>query len=440
LSTYHIHHDDHHGDGTPPSIDDYYSRRHLSQKVPLVVGGSDGSGTRAFVEILRQLGVPMLSDDPISLDVHGDTMMGGMGWPPLARAVLRETRSSNYQLDHLSDSLRNMTITELTALYNKFRIRGKKLKGNVDKVTFGFKAPVSMLLVPILRQVLGPMRYLHIVRDGRDVSLSQNQSPVQKFYNDSYDDAQERRMMYSDDFDSVMGMQLWNDWNTGLLDYERTHADGRSFDFLVMRTEDLLNPETKFEALVQLADFVGSTYPLRKLCCISLRRMEDMTKKLKRPTGWLRKKKSGTKSGFSRSSKNTIKGTGNPHSGRRLTQVRVANADTMNKTVTRNVKAKKRRASDEEHSIMIPEQQQHQRRRLWGWTRLENNIINTVVANRYGKWVSLLQEKPDVSRRLHKEGAKGLAAFGYEPARSFQDEKKDLDYECYDTFFGCLYI
>ena len=31
-----------------------------------------------------------------------------------------------------------------------------------------------------------PFRYLHVVRDGRDIALSENTSPVRKFYNIIY--------------------------------------------------------------------------------------------------------------------------------------------------------------------------------------------------------------------------------------------------------------
>ena len=272
------------------AIDDYYSRKHISKeligiKVPLVIGGSDGSGTRAFVDILGRLGVAMLVDDSGTMDVHGKSMLKGRGWPPLASAVLKETRSSNYNFEELSKGLQSMSVSELSKLRDAFNIRGKNLINraraknitNISKdITYGFKAPVSMLLVPILQKVMGPMKYLHIVRDGRDVAMSQNQSPVKKFYIDSYADGLERRKNYTGELEHVMGMQLWNDWNIGLFEYERQHTDGHTFDFLVMRTEDLLNPEKKFKSLVQLANFVGSQKTMEELCCMSRKAVVDM--------------------------------------------------------------------------------------------------------------------------------------------------------------------
>ncbi len=269
--------------GNDHAIDNYYARKHITReivgiKVPLVLGGSDGSGTRAFVDILGRLGVPMLVDDVASMDVHGNQLMFGKGWPPLVSAILKETRSSNYNFSNLSERVKSISVLELSNLIDSYIRRGENLVRNARAknvttmardISFGFKVPVSMLLVPVLQQVMGPMKYLHIVRDGRDVALSSNQSPVKKFYSDTYADGPERLKNFTGDLKSVLGMQLWNDWNTGLLEYERQHSDGIMFDFLVMRTEDLLNPESRFKSLVQLSHFVGSPRALDELCCLS---------------------------------------------------------------------------------------------------------------------------------------------------------------------------
>lgn len=56
-----------------------------ASKSVLVVGGTDGSGTRSFVDLLNDLGVPMAVDDAGTMDVHGWEMDGG--WPPLVKKV-----------------------------------------------------------------------------------------------------------------------------------------------------------------------------------------------------------------------------------------------------------------------------------------------------------------------------------------------------------------
>ena len=51
----------------------------------LLVGGTDGSGTRSVVDLLENLGVLMAVDDEGTMDVHGEEMPGG--WPPIVKDV-----------------------------------------------------------------------------------------------------------------------------------------------------------------------------------------------------------------------------------------------------------------------------------------------------------------------------------------------------------------
>ena len=43
-----------------------------------------------------------------------------------------------------------------------------------------------------------------------------------------------------------------------------------------MRTEDLIHPKTRFEALVQLAEFVGARVTSEQLCCRSQQFLNDL--------------------------------------------------------------------------------------------------------------------------------------------------------------------
>jgi len=52
----------------------------------LVVGGTDGSGSRRVVSLLVALGVPMVSEDPETYDIHAD-LVGG--WPKMVTPLLR---------------------------------------------------------------------------------------------------------------------------------------------------------------------------------------------------------------------------------------------------------------------------------------------------------------------------------------------------------------
>lgn len=47
----------------------------------LIVGGSDGSGTRTFCSALQQLGVVLLVDDRRALDIQASQLFSRTGWP-----------------------------------------------------------------------------------------------------------------------------------------------------------------------------------------------------------------------------------------------------------------------------------------------------------------------------------------------------------------------
>jgi hypothetical protein len=184
----------------------------------LVVGGSDGSGTRSVVALLEKLGVFMIVDDRGTNDVHAEEMGG---WPPVVKPVLSAMHSANFDLAAVPRNVKEGTIAKMTRFLDSMRRQGsaggKRLKDAADAaeeaavasgsnngdstrprkagaafvargVAYGYKAPVSMLLVPFLALAYQreAFKFLHVVRDGRDIAFSGNQSPVNKFYRDSY--------------------------------------------------------------------------------------------------------------------------------------------------------------------------------------------------------------------------------------------------------------
>jgi len=279
--------------------DDYTKRLHPSPlttpstftPVPLLVGGSDGSGTRSVVSLLEKLGVDMIIDDTRTNDVHGQEMVLGEGWPAVVSPVLKEVFSADYDFYDgqsgsgvlpkggiLTSQTREFVRGEIEAMNDSHRRQRKGL--GTSLITYGIKAPVSMLLVPAFLDIWRGMKFIHVVRDGRDIAFSGNQSPVNKFYKDSYPDGESRWHQYPDM--KVKSMQLWSDWNADLLEWERRKAEavnagsGENFDFLLLRLEDLLDSDTRFEQIKRVASFVGSPHSDAKLCCISMEGEKDL--------------------------------------------------------------------------------------------------------------------------------------------------------------------
>lgn len=153
----------------------------------LVVGGTDGSGTRRVVEVLTQLGVSMVSEDPETYDIHAD-IVGG--WPRIVDPVIAETHSLMYDPKSLSEKVRSETSKRVQIVLeqaerdskrpeSKILAKGGKLAGpegiHATGVSFGIKAPVAMVMLPWWRHMSPNLKFLHVVRDGRDIAFSANQ-------------------------------------------------------------------------------------------------------------------------------------------------------------------------------------------------------------------------------------------------------------------------
>ena len=295
---------------TEPPLDNYMDRRRAAPDnhnnnnntshnlLPLlIVGGSDGSGTRAVVELLGRLGVPMVLDDVGTGDVHATSVVDGDGWPALVRLVLQATQSANYEwetdLTYTQQVILQSAVQE--GIQQPYEARGQTLRRQGEKqgmalakgVAYGFKAPVSMLLLPVLEHVFSSrgIFFLHVLRDGRDVALSNNTSPVHKFYRVFYPNATRRKQVLGNQLNgsaslkTTMAMQLWNDWNLQVHEWAHrrlARPTNSGFDYMVLRTEDLMHPSTRFTMIRQLADIVGSSQPMAQLCCLSHETIQDL--------------------------------------------------------------------------------------------------------------------------------------------------------------------
>ena len=261
----------------------------------LMVSGSDGSGTRLVVDLLGRLGVPMILDNAATADVDASVLFNGQGWPPLVQAVLQTTHSANYEWNHadFNASQQAMVQQALHDLHASYHPRGYALRQQglrqgmavARKVAYGFKAPITLVLWPLFAQFYGSnkkkknqIRVLHVVRDGRDVALSSNQSPVQKFYNSMYGRHENTTttttapLPWTEQDQSLAAMHLWNDWNVQAYQWAQQQQqlnDDDSVSYLVLRTEDLLHPTTRLASLHRLADFVGSPRQPPEVCCLS---------------------------------------------------------------------------------------------------------------------------------------------------------------------------
>jgi Sulfotransferase domain len=430
----------------------------------LVVGGSDGSGTRAVVELMGRLGVPMLVDDTGTYDVHALVLGEGdaeQGWPPLVRSVLEITRSANYELHELPPNALHRFRDQLTTLRTSYESRADELLQRISTnrqtrpaiIQYGFKAPVSMLLLPLLLDVFGSIKFLHVVRDGRDVAVSDNQSPVNKFYESFYPEEQREKIdgaYWADKPDLksaekyIKAMRLWNDWNEQAGAWSQSHVDDDAFDYHLIRSEDLISdPQRRVETIQQLAVFVGSPRSSPgELCCLTHHLEFDFgtstssstsvtSQAQQRMPPWKRRAM------MPFADPQTLEDRGTEVS----TEFLASNLESLYdswKDATKSADREEKTAALGQAQAILAEMQRRKGRmapstvngtlataRGEADNRAKERQVSVSEGNprkRYGKWRHVLKDRPDVLEKLQAIGAPGLRLFGYEPCRDiYQD-------------------
>lgn len=296
------------------ALDNYYQRDHFAvegeeKPTVLLVAGSQGSGGRAVVDALVQLNIPMITLDrptdskTISEEEKKILHTGQIAWREMISIVTQNgIRSGNYEFK----SLPQFSQLRLQRAWEKFHqgFIAKQLPktNHHHELLYAFQAHDALFMMPVFREfMVGPLKVIQLLRDGRDVALLNSKPKVgkdgkqhpmhsmaERFILETYYEASNTTKSYDDttnltakDQSIVRSMELWNDWNRDSLSWLEERSDHTSdnarhkLDYLQLRTEDLLSPEKKLEALLQLARFTGAneTMPFHELCCLSRQAM-----------------------------------------------------------------------------------------------------------------------------------------------------------------------
>ena len=128
-----------------------------------MIGATGGSGTRVVARMARRAGMYIggeglnESEDPLYIADFYDRWLNE--WVP-SRDVAAERRQE------LLEDLRDTVARHVAGLERPRR--------------WGWKEPRSMYLIPLFDRYLPNLRFLHVVRDGRDMALSTNQNQLRK--------------------------------------------------------------------------------------------------------------------------------------------------------------------------------------------------------------------------------------------------------------------
>lgn len=193
------------------------------------MGATGGSGTRVVARIVRRSGLFTgaelnESEDALKLGDYSD-------------------RWINTYLAHRDGSLPHEVETGMLGdLWGILREHCAPIED--DPRPWGWKEPRSIYLLPFFHRHLGKLRFLHVVRDGRDMALSENQNQLRK-HGDAAGIPAELPP-------AVRSIALWSWVN---LDAKRYGEEQLRDRYLRIRFEDLCG--SPVETAGRILDFVG---------------------------------------------------------------------------------------------------------------------------------------------------------------------------------------
>jgi hypothetical protein len=215
---------------------------------PVVIGGLGGSGTRAVMRIVEAGGRFMganLNESGDALDFYGfgDRWLGAYHE---ARVEGREVAQREELLDDL---------------------RGCVWRHRLDlggRVPWGWKQPRSIHFLPLLNEAFPDLRFIHVIRDGRDIAFGPQAAGV-------LERAEAILPTPPGDPAPLRVIELWSRANTLAADYGESRMGAA---YLRLRLEDLCaSPGPLIE---RLCEFEGSGE-------VGARGIRELSKEIHRP-------------------------------------------------------------------------------------------------------------------------------------------------------------
>ncbi len=181
---------------------------------PNVIGATGGSGTRVVARILRASGVytgAMLNpyEDAVELGFYSDRWINDY--------VGAGGEVSPQQRTEMEADLRTVLADHLSTL-------------PAGATAWGWKEPRSIYLLRFWNEVMPDVRFLHFLRDGRDMAFSDNQNQLNWHGRAVLGDELRKRKT------PVRSIALWNRVNLAAADYGERRLGPR---YLRVRFEDL---------------------------------------------------------------------------------------------------------------------------------------------------------------------------------------------------------
>jgi hypothetical protein len=272
------------------------------------------------------MGTPIVVDDPVSKDIHAAEIGG---WPDLVTSLLIEASAAKKKhhdggveacggisfpprisdfppevLTKASEAIMTLIHSELAkeSWFPRRPQQQQQQKFKGDGVGNGWvpdlaiKAPISMTIAPLLLHLGVDLRLIHVVRDGRDIAFSKNQSPVIKFFNATFgercwdqfmldtlsneEDSKNKDIFFNNNNKEYIGAFrsafLWSEWNIQLHKWaKRTQYDADGGSKAAVKGEVIVGNDFDEDDPDEFNSLVFRSFPKFKYFLL---RIEDMAK------------------------------------------------------------------------------------------------------------------------------------------------------------------
>lgn len=207
----------------------------VTHLAPLVIGATGGSGTRVIARIAKYAGYNLgsrlnSSEDALEFYSFHDTWIN-----PFVSSQRRGESVTPWQSARMKEDFH----AALARHIPEAERRGTR---------WGWKAPRSIYLLPFLHAQFAQLKFIHLLRDGRDMALSPNQNQLRKHGRAVL--SWRERLLHSRAEGSML---LWADVNLHAADYGE--ASLRE-NYLRVHFEDLC--AKPLEATAQIVNFLGA--------------------------------------------------------------------------------------------------------------------------------------------------------------------------------------
>lgn len=205
----------------------------LPSSPPNIIGATGGSGTRVIARLVSRGGMFIgerlnESEDAIDFGEFSDAWIN---------SYLNSTKASKYS--HVAPRM----------MQDMRRVLTRHCSAIPHGQPWGWKEPRSILLLPFFHQIFPSMKFLHVVRDGRDMAYSGNQNQLAKHGR--------AVLKLTERFKSrpLRSMIMWSRVNLSAANYGERHLRE---NYMLLRFEDLCSePIATINRVFEFLGLVG---------------------------------------------------------------------------------------------------------------------------------------------------------------------------------------